>query len=68
MARYYVVKRAQANGDHEVHHEYCAWLPSESNRLPLGQFDDCRDAIAEAKKHYEQTNGCARCCLECHAS
>lgn len=68
MERYYVNKNAQNNGDHEVHKENCEWLPDTSNRLYLGQFSNCRDAVKEAKKHYPKSNGCYYCCRECHTT
>lgn len=68
MAKYYVNKNAQSNGDHEVHVSDCSWLPEASNRTYLGEFSNCRDAVAEAKKYYWQSNGCAHCCPSCHTS
>ena len=64
MTRYYVNKNAQPNGDHEVHREGCAWMPS--NRIDLGTFNSCHEAVRAAKKHYTQVNGCAHCSKECH--
>jgi hypothetical protein len=64
MVRYYVNKNAQSNGDHEVHREDCSYLPT--NRIDLGEFDKCQDAVREAKKHYTQVNGCKHCSNECH--
>lgn len=66
MTRYYVNKNAQANGDHEVHVSTCTYLPAD--RLDLGSFDSCHDAVREAKKHYSQSNGCAFCSPLCHTS
>ena len=63
---YYVNRQAQANGDHEVHRSDCAYLPSESNRIHLGTFSNCRDAIREARKHFSQVDGCYFCSRECH--
>lgn len=68
MARYYVNKTAQLNGDHEVHEDDCQWLPSESNREYLGTFSSCFQAVAEAKKTYPTANGCATCSSDCHTS
>ena len=58
MARYYVNKNAQTNGDHEVHKTGCSWLPSVNNRIYLGDFIYCSTAVNEARKHYTQVNGC----------
>ncbi len=68
MARYYVNKNAQANGDHEVHVQGCTWMPDESNREYLGDFITCRSAVSEAKKTYSQSNGCFYCSRDCHTS
>lgn len=68
MSRYYVNKNAQANGDHEVHTGSCSHLPIEHNRLYLGIFANCRDAVREAKKTYSKSNGCYYCCNPCHTS
>jgi len=66
MAVYYVNKNAQSNGDHEVHEASCSYLPDPVNRLHLGSFTNCRDAVREAKRHYAQSNGCAFCSPACH--
>lgn len=68
MAHYYVNKNAQVNGDHEVHKNGCSWLPSIENRIYLGYFENCIDAVKEAKKKYPQSNGCYYCSNECHTS
>ena len=68
MARYYVNKNAQSNGDHEVHTSGCSFMPDEANRLYLGDFSNCRDAVREAKKTYPQSNGCYYCSNACHTS
>lgn len=66
MKYYYVNKEQQNNGDHEVHNEDCRFLPSIQNKLYLGVFTTCKDAVKEAKKHYDQVNGCYFCSNECH--
>ncbi|KPM94925.1 hypothetical protein CGK66_14285 [Vibrio parahaemolyticus] len=68
MSIYYVNKRAQSNGDHEVHTHECKWLPLEENRHMLGVFTSCLEAVREAKKIYRKSNGCAHCCRVCHTS
>lgn len=68
MATYYVNKNAQSNGDHEVHKSNCSWLPDESNRMYLGTFDKCSDAVKKAKETYKNSDGCAYCSPECHTS
>jgi hypothetical protein len=50
MSRYYVNKKAQANGDHEVHVSTCSFLPEAEHRQYLDEFSNCHSAVAEAKK------------------
>ena len=66
MPKYYVNRNAQSNGDHEVHEESCPFLPSYSNRIELGTFSNCREAVKEAKKHFNQVDGCIHCSEDCH--
>jgi hypothetical protein len=68
MPQYYVNKNAQENGDHEVHEETCAYLPAPANRVALGWHPSCHGAVAEARKHFRQVDGCYRCCNACHHS
>jgi hypothetical protein len=65
--KYYVNDNQQVNGDHEVHTEACRYLPGR-DRTYLGEFESCFPAVREAKKHYNQTNGCIHCCEPCHTS
>ena len=64
MSDYYVNKDAQANGDHEVHREGCSYMPS--NKIYLGAFNNCEDAVKAAKGYYSQVNGCYYCANACH--
>ncbi len=66
MKKYYVNNNAQSNGDHEVHHEECSFLPTAQNRTYLDVYWDCKDAVKEAKKLHTQVNGCFYCSNECH--
>mgnify|MGYP006282069093 CR=1 FL=1 len=68
MKKYYVNKNEQSNGDHEVHSKECTYLPQTENRIYLGEFSNCWLAVSEAKKHYNQVNGCYYCSYECHTS
>lgn len=63
---YYVNKNAQPTGEHEVHNSSCSYLPDENNRIYLGNFTSCKDAVREAKKHYANVDGCYYCSRECH--
>jgi len=66
MENYYVHKLTDNKGDHEVHVEGCNKMTVSENFKNLGQFSNCRAAVAEAKKNYNQVNGCFYCCNECH--
>lgn len=66
MADYYVNRNAQSNGDHEVHVSGCTYMPQSENRIYLGSFSSCGPAVAEARKHYTQVNGCYYCSRPCH--
>lgn len=66
MARYYVNKNAQDNGDHEVHKWGFDWMPNESNRLYLGDYDNCFEAVRKARTYFVQVNSCFYCSRECH--
>ncbi|MDO8604051.1 MAG: hypothetical protein Q7K40_01430 [bacterium] len=64
--KYYVNKNQQTNGDHEVHTANCSRLPNLENRLYLGDFLYCSQAVNEAKRYYRQSNGCYYCSNPCH--
>ena len=66
MARYYVNKNQQSNGDHEVHTYSCNYLPAQENRIYLGDFTNCWAAVMEARRHYDKANGCYWCSRPCH--
>ncbi len=66
--KYYVNKIRQINGDHEVHEEICRYLPAIDNRKYLGDFSNCRLAVAEARSNYVTANGCKRCSPSCHTT
>ena len=68
MARYYVNRNAQSNGDHEVHKIGYSFFPKEENRIYLGDFESCHPVVREAKKHYDKVNGCYYCSEPCHTS
>lgn len=68
MENYYVNKNAQINGDHEVHKASCTRLPSLDNRMYLGPFSTCQEAVRKAKIHYTKSNGCYYCSNACHTS
>lgn len=66
MAMYYVHTSTDNQGNHEVHKQGCNHMPAEENRKYLGNFNNCWEAVAEAKKYYSNVNGCYFCSNECH--
>lgn len=68
MDRYCVNSRAQANGDHEVHKEGCAFTPLPQNQVYLGYHSSCFGAVSAARLYYASANGCAYCSPVCHTS
>ncbi len=64
MNHYYVNTDAQSTGEHEVHKGDCAFLPK--NKIYLGYFGSCKEALIEAKRYFLNVDGCYFCCLECH--
>ena len=68
MARYCVNKNAQPTGEHEVHNLDigCIFLPAPRNQQPLGDCEDCSEAITRAQEYYSIVDSCAYCTPECH--
>lgn len=66
MARYFVNKKPQAGGEHEIHREGCTYMPEENNKMFLGSFSNCYEAVEEAKKFYISVDGCFYCSNACH--
>ena len=66
MPRYFVNRNVQSNDEHEVHTENCPFVPRPENRVPLGRFAGCQEALEVARKYYSQLDGCAICSPTCH--
>ncbi|MBE6202229.1 MAG: hypothetical protein E7135_01035 [Rikenellaceae bacterium] len=62
----YINTNAQPTGEHEVHTSSCAHGPSIKNRINLGIFHNSSEAIREAKRYYNNVDGCFYCCPENH--
>lgn len=66
MDAYYVNTNAQTNGDHEVHKTGCSFIPLPEHKLFLGYFNNCHEAMVEARKTYPTSaDGCHYCCPDC---
>lgn len=72
MSYYYINKNPQSppeHGEHEIHKDdNCPKPPLPENRIKLGDFSNCKDATAEAKKQFPEwkVDGCKYCNEECH--
>ena len=74
MATYILNKSkedSKSGQNYEVHNaDFCPYLPIPSNRLELGVFTDCIDAVALAKEKYPELSkdidGCFYCSAKCH--
>ena len=64
--RYYVNNNAQSTGEHEVHSENCFWLSLVTDKIYLGNFSSCAEALRAARVFYSNVDGCIHCCRECH--
>jgi hypothetical protein len=66
MEHYYVNDAPQPTGEHEVHTTSCEHFDIMKNRIYLGYFSNCHDAIAMARRVYLTVDGCFHCCQPCH--
>jgi hypothetical protein len=74
MAHYILNKNRQSadkGGNFELHNEnICAYLPLPENRISIGYFDNCHDAMKEAKRRFpnvaKDIDGCYWNCHPCH--
>lgn len=66
MELYCININAQPTGEHNVHTLSCALGPSIENRINLGFFHNSSEAIREAKRYYNNVDGCFYCCPESH--
>lgn len=68
MPKFCVNKNAQPTGEHEVHNldVRCQNPPAPQNQLLLGVFSDCVGALATARNHYTNVDGCKYCAPQCH--
>ena len=63
MKRYYIDIVQKRNGDNELHHEFCLYLPVIINSKYIGDFSDEIEAFKEAQKDFPNANGCKYCCI-----
>lgn len=74
MAKYILNQNKQdspSGENYEIHNEeICTHLPIPVNRIHIGYFNNCKDAMASAIKKYpelrSEIDGCYWCCNSCH--
>ena len=74
MSRYILNKNKQDSSsgeNYEVHNEEnCGHLPDQENRISLGYFSNCHEAVNKAKNSYPNwsasIDGCYYCCNACN--
>ena len=69
MGYYYINKNSHSNPgyNNEVHLSTCRYMPSETNRQYLGEFENGIQAVSAAKRlGYSSADGCWACCPEAH--
>jgi len=72
MSYYYINRNPQPfpeQGEHEIHKDDdCPKPPLSANRIGLGNFSNCEDATAAAKKRFPlwKIDGCKYCNVGCH--
>ena len=64
MYKYYVENNVEPGAQNYVHREGCEHISIPEGRLCLGKHADVFMAIAEAKRKYPESKGCASCCVE----
>lgn len=67
-AHYYYNKSVDSNYRHEVHTKDCSYIEPLNNRVYIGYYSNCTDAIREAKNKSGKYNfdGCYWCSRNCH--
>lgn len=64
MYHFYVDEISTHSGKHRVHKLGCSCM--KLDRIYLGEFSSCKNAMEEAKKIYKEVKGCHHCCRECY--
>lgn len=65
--KYYLDRRADGQGLHQIHREDCPYLPERSDLIPLGDYPDCHGPLMKSMAaHYAASDGCAHCSMTCH--
>ncbi|MFZ2072746.1 MAG: hypothetical protein WAV10_03660 [Minisyncoccia bacterium] len=71
MSRYIINQNAQPTGENEIHNDekgVCDHLPNPENRILIGYYSTCQEAIIAARTMWPKNiiDGCAYCCPACN--
>lgn len=70
MPIFYCNLHEDSHGLHEVHTSQCSYLPLPENRVEIGNFYTCREAIQALETANQGKgftfDGCFYCCRPCH--
>ena len=66
MRIYYINKKEQSEGFHDIHTSDCTYLPDAEYKQYLGVFTHCKHALQGAKTLFTKVNGCPYCIKECY--
>ncbi len=61
MKKYYLDRTSRINGSNAVHSEDCPFLPGKEQRIALGMFKTCKDALKTARIISLNADGCYFC-------
>ncbi|SKC85956.1 hypothetical protein SAMN05660236_5009 [Ohtaekwangia koreensis] len=64
MNFYCVDTDVREGGFHEVHQVRCTYIPED--KIDLGPYPSCYEAVRAARKFYKLIRGCRYCCMECY--
>jgi hypothetical protein len=67
MDYYYISKKTQFNGEHEIHKLSCYRLPAEGDRILLGYLNSGKEAMKKGLELFPKVNACFNCCNEYHS-
>lgn len=59
--RFYINKKPQQNGEHELHTGTCVFLPHETRRIDIGEYFCCNTAVEVSKNYFKKVNSCYFC-------
>ena len=66
MNCFYVRIKPSLKVTNTVHKKGCPFMPEIDNRIPLGRFSHCKDAVKEASGYFLRVNSCYFCNKECN--